>query len=149
LGGEKPICTAIYAGLANADSSDSYLAKSIDICHDQPACSLRCFQTPGKGEFPTSGEAKFLKNVSFKIPETSPKPGSQHQEVVASSSKRDLERAVFSFFKSPQAYHPSSIKHRKAFDLFSGTRAVGRHLTNWVLKLPLWIGIRILTHIFV
>ncbi len=36
----------------------------------------------------------------------------------------------FPFLKSPQAFLPSSIKNRKALDLFSGTRAVGRHLAK-------------------
>ncbi len=70
------------------------------------------------------------KRVSFEIPEIFQKPDTKPQEVVGSSSRRDLERVEFSFLKSPQEYHPSSIKNRRALDLFSGTGAVGRRLTK-------------------
>ncbi len=70
------------------------------------------------------------KKVSFELPEMPPKPDTLQQEIEASSSRGDLERLNFSFLNSPQAFHPSSIKNRKALDPFSGTGAVGRHLTK-------------------
>ncbi len=68
------------------------------------------------------------QKVTFSIPESSPKDPTLTPVSEASSSKQNIQGENFSFLKNPQAYHPFTIKNRRALDLFSGTGAVGRHL---------------------
>ena len=70
------------------------------------------------------------KKVTFSIPESSPKDPTLTPVSEASNSRQNIQGETFSFLKNPQAYHPSTIKNRKALDLFSGTGAVGRHLAK-------------------
>jgi hypothetical protein len=83
-------------------------------------------ETPGV----QNGKQKNSKKVSFSVPETCPKDPVHTPQLEASSSWQELKKENFIFLKSPQAYHPSTVKNRRALDLFSGTGAVGRHLAK-------------------
>jgi hypothetical protein len=109
--------------------------------HPEPPQQLRWVWTlQGGGQLGTwtateapgvqNGPNNNPKKVTFSIPGTSPKDPTLTPVSEASSSKQDIQGESFSFLKNPQAYHPSTIKNRRALDLFSGTGAVGRHLAK-------------------